>query len=114
MYGGRGIKVCDRWQDFENFAADMGPRPEGCSIERIDNDGGYNPENCRWATRKEQNRNTRRNKLMTMGGVTRCLSEWAEVVNIHETVLRQRLFMGWTDEKALTTPVRVLKRRKRN
>ena len=90
-YGGRGIKICEQWSKFENFLADMGERPEGMSIERIDNSLGYFPENCCWATRKEQNRNSRHNHLVTYQGETKCLVEWAEDLEIKYDVLRYRL-----------------------
>jgi hypothetical protein len=104
-YGGRGVKVCDRWKDsFENFLADMGPRPEGCSLDRIDNDGNYTPENCRWSTRREQNRNTQRTRMLThpVTGVTRCLKDWARTLGITHSTLRERLARGWTLDRALT------------
>jgi hypothetical protein len=83
-YGGRGIKVCDRWIDsFPNFFEDMGQRPSNKhSLDRIDNNGNYEPSNCRWATRREQARNTRFNNLVTINSVTKCVSEWAEDLNL--------------------------------
>jgi hypothetical protein len=105
-YGGRGIKVCDRWHSFENFLADMGERPVGQTIERIDNDGDYEPSNCRWATRKEQSRNQRKNILVTLNGETLCLSEWAERLNINVGTVRSRIKRyGWSSAKALTVPL---------
>lgn len=104
-YGGRGIAVCDRWREsFENFHADMGDRPAGLSIDRIDNNGNYEPSNCRWATCKQQSRNTRKARLITLNGETRCLTEWAELTGIKAITLLFRLDRGWSIEKAFTTP----------
>jgi hypothetical protein len=105
-YGGRGIKVCERWLKFENFLKDMGPRPPGHSIDRIDSNSGYEPVNCRWATTKEQARNVRTNKLLTFNAETLCLAEWAEKLGISEDVIGSRISNGWTVERALSTPVK--------
>src|SRR6185437_13679514 len=78
-YGGRGITVCERWRDFKSFLADMGTRPSSKhSIDRQDNNGPYSPENCRWATKKQQARNTRKTKFVTLGGDTKSLAEWCD------------------------------------
>jgi len=103
-YGGRGITVCPQWYDFPQFLADMGRKPTpGHSIDRIDNSKGYSPENCRWATKTEQNRNHRGNHMLTLNGETHCIQEWAEITGIRHTAIRVRLQRGWTVEKALTT-----------
>lgn len=106
-YGGRGIKVCERWRDFGNFIADMGKRPSsGHSIDRIDTDSDYCPENCHWATQKQQSNNMRNNVRLTHNGVTKTLSEWAEYVGISYKTLRGRVFQyGWSVGRALTEPV---------
>jgi hypothetical protein len=90
-YGGRGIAVCERWQSFDAFLADMGARPEGTSLDRINNDGGYEPGNCRWATISEQMRNTRQTRLLTHEGVTMCLGDWAERLGLSRGGLEHRL-----------------------
>ena len=100
-YGGRGIKVCERWMKFENFLEDMGERPEGKSLDRIDNDGDYEPENCRWATYSEQVLNSRTVRLHTFDGVTDSQVGWASRVGITQQLLSKRLSRGWTFEQAL-------------
>lgn len=111
-YGGRGIIVCDRWRTFGNFYADMGDPPSSKhSIERTNNDAGYCPENCRWATRKEQTRNSRRNRILKFHGETKCVAEWAEEIGIRPGILVKRLNAGWSAQRALTEPVHP-KRRK--
>ncbi len=103
-YGGRGISVCDRWlNSFVSFLEDMGERPEGCSIDRVNNDGNYEKSNCRWATSTQQARNTRQTRLITFDGHTRCLTEWADIIGITNATLRYRL-KHWPIERALTTP----------
>jgi hypothetical protein len=90
-YGGRGISVCDRWRDYGNFLADMGERPDGASIDRIDMDGHYTPENCRWATRKEQARNKSNSRFVEWDGRRQTIAAWAEEQGIGESTLRARL-----------------------
>ncbi|MEA3224481.1 MAG: hypothetical protein U9Q07_00915 [Planctomycetota bacterium] len=105
-YGGRGINVCPAWRDFAVFLADMGPKPSPKhSIDRIDNEGDYEPGNTRWATRKQQNRNTRANHLLTFYGQTQCVTDWAGELKIHPSTLYARLRRGWPVERALTTPI---------
>lgn len=100
-YGGRGIKVCDEWLNFINFYADMGERPKGKSLDRIDNNKGYCKSNCKWATREEQMNNMRRNHLITYNGRTQNVSQWAKEFNIKNSVVFGRLKIGWSIEKAL-------------
>lgn len=103
-YGGRGIAVCERWDKFENFLADMGIRPVGYTIDRIDNDGNYCPENCRWATTKEQLNNQRRNRFYELNGERKTIAEWAEKLGVNWSTIRNRIDRyGWTLERALTT-----------
>ena len=104
-YGGRGIRVCQRWMDFANFFADMGECPEGFSIERIDNDGDYSPENCKWATVKEQANNRRTSNLVTYQGRTQTLTAWCGDLNLPISTIESRIKRGWTPEKAFTKPI---------
>jgi hypothetical protein len=105
-YGGRGITVCERWRSLENFLADMGKRPSPRhSIDRIDNNGNYEPSNCRWATMSVQKRNYSRNRFYSYSGKTLCLKDWSREMGIHMNTLRSRLDkMGWSFEQSITTP----------
>src|SRR5216684_477049 len=111
-YGARGITLCERWHDFAAFFADMGPRPTPeHSIERVNNNGPYSPDNCKWGTKLEQGRNKRTTVFLTLGEVTRTLTEWCEVTGIKDATLRRRLVRGWSEERTLTTspkPVRAI------
>lgn len=100
-YGGRGIKVCRRWMNFAKFVSDMGPRPEGMTIHRVNNDRSYSPSNCIWATRQTQARNTRGNHRVTFKGETFTLVEWAERIGINYDVLYFRIVRGWPIDAAL-------------
>lgn len=107
LYGGRGIRVCDRWRlSFVSFLADMGHRPSPLhSIDRIDNDGDYEPGNCRWATRLEQANNTRRSVRLTLNGETRTIAEWAMVTGLPYALIYDRTQRyGWAPARALSEP----------
>lgn len=108
-YGGRGISVCPQWREsFSQFLADMGPRPSSDhSIERIDNSGNYKPSNCRWATRLEQCRNRRSNKMLTHNGKTQCMKDWAKELGVRIQLLHSRLKRGWSVADTLSKPSRV-------
>lgn len=103
-YGGRGIKVCDEWHLFENFLAYMGERPQGMTLDRIDNNKGYAPGNCRWATRHIQARNTRANRMVDFRGERITLVEFAEKIGMKHQTVSKRLRNGWTTEQVATTP----------
>lgn len=106
-YGARGITVCDRWMKFEAFFADMGEPPTNeHSLDRIDGSKGYCPDNCRWTDCKTQARNMKTNRLLTFDGRTQCVAEWAEELGIKPKTLYNRLHMGWSVEKTLTTEPR--------
>lgn len=106
-YGGRGIAVCEEWLDFAVFhdwARENGYR-SGLTLDRIDNDGPYSPGNCRWVTRKAQAYNTSRNRYLKFNGKRQTVREWAEELDMRPNTLTMRLRIGWSVEKALTTPV---------
>jgi hypothetical protein len=102
-YGGRGIYVEESWHSLEQFIKDMGEKPEGMSLERIDNNGPYSKNNCKWATNKEQCRNKRTNRMIELNGVSKTLVEWSEITGINRGTIANRLDRyGYSVEKALT------------
>jgi hypothetical protein len=106
-YGGRGITVCNKWKDsFETFYADMGSKPKGTTLDRINNDGNYEPSNCKWSSMSEQGRNRRTNRLIEYKKEIKTIVEWSEELNIPYSAIRNRLDSGWPIERAFTEPVR--------
>ena len=108
-YGGAEIKICKTWNDFKNFYKDMGERPINTSLDRINTSGNYEPNNCRWATPQQQNRNKSNNVIVTFNGKTMCANEWSKQLKGSRTVVATRLKRGWSREEALTTPIRIRK-----
>lgn len=107
-YGERGISMCQEWQDFETFRvwAESNGYEADLTIDRIDNNGNYEPSNCRWVTQEQQANNTRKNRMLTNNGETHTVSEWARITGIKRSTISNRINRdGWEIEKALTTPV---------
>ena len=105
-YGGRGIKVCSRWHKFENFRFDMGEKPSGMTLGRVDNNGGYCKENCRWESCKQQANNRRSNHIVNFSGKSMTVTQWAEILGISRDTLYSRL-RTWSVERALNTPLMI-------
>lgn len=106
-YSARGIKVCEKWMSFEGFLEDMGVKPEGTSLDRIDVNGNYCKENCRWVTSKRQMRNRRDNIKVEFEGKMQNVVDLAERFNINPITLKKRLRLGWTVEKSVNEPIRI-------
>ncbi len=107
IYGGRGIKVCERWDEFKNFISDMGQKPTpDHTIERVDRNGNYEPSNCVWATPKAQARNRSTNHILTVNGVSKTMVLWSEQSGIKLKTLAQRIRKGWSDSDAVLKPLR--------
>jgi hypothetical protein len=104
-YGGRGIKVCESWLSFENFYTDMGPCPKGLELDRINNDGNYEPGNCEWVTKSANDRNRRNTLMLTLNGVTKAMKTWSEEYGIPHHTVRYRIKRGWEPNLALTIKV---------
>jgi hypothetical protein len=104
-YGGRGITVCVEWADFKTFYADMRDSYKpGLTLDRNDNSGDYNPHNCQWIPQKEQTRNRRSNRLVTIGTSKHCLSKWCDDSSVPYKIVKDRVYAGWDIEAAINTP----------
>lgn len=107
LYNGKGIRVCDQWLKFDGFLKDMGERPPGTSIDRINGNGNYEPGNCRWATPAEQSRNTRQNHFLTIEGETKCLADWGKPLNLSGACIYLRIYrLGWAPKDAVSKPAK--------
>lgn len=105
-YGGRGISICPEWEQFEAFLADMGTPPPGHTLERIDVNGHYGPNNCVWATKQAQANNKTTNHMLSFNGKTQSLADWCRDLQLPYSAIRARLQRGWSAKQALLTPVR--------
>lgn len=110
-YGGRGITVCDSWEKFENFLRDMGEPEPWQSLERIDNEKGYSPDNCVWADATTQANNTRKNVYLEVDGVSKTIAQWAKEYGLPYNRIALRIKAGWSHEDAVKTPLRPMKRK---
>ena len=108
-YGGRGIRICDEWKNsfanFKEWALNNG-YADNLTLDRINNNGNYEPNNCRWATIKQNTNNTRKNRLLTYNGETHTMSEWCEILGVKLGTLSSRIYRGWSVEDAMTKPIR--------
>lgn len=103
-YGGRGISVCERWKNnFNNFLTDMGEKPENTELDRIDNNGNYEPGNCRWTTKTQNLRNTRANAYIEYNGRNLCVAEWSDITGLSQSTINRRKALGWSNEEILDT-----------
>jgi hypothetical protein len=113
IYGGRGIRVCDQWASFANFLADMGEPSPGMTLDRINPNGNYEPENCRWATQREQQNNRTNNRCIEWQGQNLTAHEWARRTGINYKTIQRRLERGWSTGEALTLPASYMRRDRR-
>lgn len=113
-YGGRGVTICKQWDSFEQFLKDLGPRPKGKTLDRIDPNGNYEPSNCRWATRREQCWNKRNSRIVTAFGESKILEEWARDPRavVGSKCIGNRIARGFTPEQSITTPGQLIKNKK--